>query len=105
MEGLDFHKYYFELSQVYVEGYAADDLTVRARSTMVDPRVTISNNLGVVTYTRLVQAPGSGFEGNVHAVNETRVWERRKISPGVWEWKHIHVHRSYAPNAVSGYDL
>lgn len=94
VEGLEFHKFYFDLKKS-TSNNGAEERNLTARSTIVSPRVTIVDNLGIVTYTRLVQYPP---EGNVEAVNETRIWERSKGEDGQWEWKNLHFHRSFPSN-------
>jgi hypothetical protein len=96
VEGLDFHKFYFDLGKALKNSSGAHGPAVQ--STIVAPKVVLlGTNAGVVTYTRLQQTPGSPKAGHTSAHNETRVWERQKNDAGEWEWKHIHFHRSAAP--------
>ncbi|KAH9574633.1 hypothetical protein CY35_01G068400 [Sphagnum magellanicum] len=96
VEGLDFHKFYFDLGKALENSSGAHGPAVQ--STIVAPKVVLlGTNAGVVTYTRLQQIPGSPKAGHTSAHNETRVWERQKNDAGEWEWKHIHFHRSAAP--------
>ena len=78
VEGLPFHRFYFDLG--------GDD---RTRTTMVDPRVRwLGTDAAVVTFVRLTQRVG--LDGpSTQACEETRVWERRD-----GRWWHIHFHRS-----------
>lgn len=87
VEGLDFHKFYFDKQAVRGADYPPVD------STIVAPKVTLlGENGGLVTYTRLVR---SQTTDETKAFNETRVWERRKVD-GLYKWKHVHFHRSPA---------
>ncbi|KAL3677744.1 hypothetical protein R1sor_020700 [Riccia sorocarpa] len=64
VKGLDFHKFYFDQKSVNLR-----------QSTVSSPVVTLlDDNVGLVTYTRLIQ-DASG----VKAFNETRVWQRIKV--------------------------
>ena len=77
--GLDFHRYYFDA------GPSAEP----RNTTMVDPQVRwLDNDAALVTYVRLVQAPGHRGPATSRC-EETRVWERRD-----GEWRHVHFHRS-----------
>ena len=79
VEGLDFHKYYFDLPKS----------NAPKNTTMIRPHVRIMGDVAVVSYIRLVQyldAQGSPQTGKSE---ETRVWQRQQDS-----WKHVHFHRS-----------
>jgi calcium/calmodulin-dependent protein kinase (CaM kinase) II len=81
VEGLEFHKFYFDL------GAPSQTLKV---TTMVTPIVRLLGEEGaVVSYVRLNQRVNAAGEPYVSAVEETRVWERIQ-----GEWKHVHFHRS-----------
>lgn len=85
IKGLAFHKFYFDCHV----GKGS------SKSNMVSPNVAIAGNVGVVTYTRVIQTTDAAT-GKVSskAFNETRIWERKKNLDGAWEWKNIHFHRS-----------
>lgn len=79
VEGLDFHRYYFEL------GAAA-----KTASTICGPRVRpLGANAAVVSYTRLLQLVDSQGRPQTAVFEETRVWRK---SGGQWE--QVHFHRS-----------
>jgi len=81
VEGLDFHKFYFDLGKALKNSSGARGPAVR--STIVAPKVVLlGTNAGVVTYTQLQQIPGSPKAGHTSAHNETRVWERQKNDAG-----------------------
>lgn len=83
VEGLEFHKFYFELG--------APSATPKV-TTMAAPHVRlIGDEAAVVCYVRLNQRVNATGEPYVSAVEETRVWERIE-----GEWKHVHFHRSLA---------
>ncbi|CAM6097992.1 unnamed protein product [Calypogeia fissa] len=86
VEGLDFHKFYFDKKAVSGPFLPSD-------STIAAPKVTLlGDNAGLVTYTRLVRDQKTN---ETKSWNETRVWERRKVD-GLYKWKNIHFHRSAA---------
>jgi hypothetical protein len=86
VDGLDFHKFYFDKKGV------SDELSP-VTSTIVAPKVTLlGKDAGLVTYTRLVRDKKCF---TTKAYNETRVWERRKVND-LYQWKNIHFHRSRA---------
>ena len=93
VEGMDFHKFYFD----FLHSQSVDASVPPPLSTLASPQTVILGDVGIVTYTRLKQKVGTPLEGFVDSSNETRVWHRRKISGGGYEWKHIHFHRSKAP--------
>jgi len=80
VEGLAFHKHYFDISKGGHGPYRGQQLIFR-------PVVRfIGENGALICYNRIVQD-----ELNVKITEETRIWERKnKDSP----WKHIHFHRS-----------
>jgi calcium/calmodulin-dependent protein kinase (CaM kinase) II len=87
VEGLAFHKYYFDLHR----GERKGDKQV----TFLDPKVRImAEKSAVVSYVSLVQ----GIDNYSHApvsshVEETRVWE---VIDG--RWLNVHFHRSVPSN-------
>ena len=81
VEGLGFHRYYFEL------GSPSADRPVQ--NTICSPTVRVIGEVGIVTFTRLVQVLDAAGHPMTKCVEETRIWQR--ISG---DWKHIHFHRS-----------
>jgi len=79
VEGLDFHRFYFELPG---EPGASN-------VSLCSPRVRVMGDVAVVAYVRLVQSLGADGAPRTDAFEETRVWERRK-----GRWRHVHFHRS-----------
>jgi calcium/calmodulin-dependent protein kinase (CaM kinase) II len=79
VEGLPFHHYYFELGGI----------RGRHQTTMANPRVRLMGDVGVVTFTRLIQRVGADGGPATTASTETRVWHRRD-----GKWLHVHFHRS-----------
>jgi calcium/calmodulin-dependent protein kinase (CaM kinase) II len=78
VEGLDFHRFYFEL---HASG--------KKVSTVSSPHVRVMGDVAVVTYVRLVQQTGPDGEAHSRAVGETRVWQKQD-----GRWRHVHFHRS-----------
>lgn len=85
VEGLDFHKYYFDLSVNSQEKKPP----VSPNTSMVNARVRMMGaEAAVVTYVRLTQCEGD--EGQeTKWCEETRVWQKLDGN-----WKNVHVHRS-----------
>lgn len=80
IEGLPFHKFYFDLP------------TRGARqSTISSPNVRLYETTAIVTYIRLVQFTDSEQSPIERTFSETRVWVSRDGT-----WKHVHFHRSDA---------
>jgi ketosteroid isomerase-like protein len=82
VEGLAFHRFYFDLGGI----------RGRHHTTMAVPKVRVMGDVGVVTYTRLVQRISPEGLPITTASAETRIWRR---SNG--QWKHVHFHRSPLP--------
>jgi calcium/calmodulin-dependent protein kinase (CaM kinase) II len=79
VEGLDFHRFYFNLG-----GHQP------GQNTLAAPRVRLlGQDAALVTYTRLVQSVGDDGNPRTAAFEETRVWQRIGGA-----WKHVHFHRS-----------
>lgn len=79
VEGLPFHRYYFDL-----------EASGPRQTTIVSPHVRILGvDAAVVTYVRLVQALDETGKARTLRSAETRVWERRE-----GRWVHVHFHRS-----------
>lgn len=82
VEGLAFHKYYFELPS---DGTPPTPVTV----TMARPHLRwLSDDAVVLSYTRLSQRLVNG-EPITASCCETRIWERSNGN-----WQQVHVHRS-----------
>ena len=82
VEGLPFHKYYFDLPGV--EG-PSTPVTV----TMARPHLRwLHQDAVVLSYTRLTQRLINGEPITANCC-ETRIWQRINNS-----WKQVHVHRS-----------
>ncbi|HEV3024233.1 MAG TPA: DUF4440 domain-containing protein [Pirellulales bacterium] len=78
IEGLAFHRYYFERG-----GAGAWQVTMAA------PKVRLLGDAAVVSYVRLVQRLDATGSPTTVATEETRVWQRRD-----GRWRHVHFHRS-----------
>lgn len=80
VEGLDFHKFYFDLGGV----------SGPHNTTMAAPQVwMLGADAAVVSYVRLVQRLDAAGAPVTRQSEETRVWMRRD-----GRWKHVHFHRS-----------
>lgn len=89
IEGLDFHKFYFELRKPAM----LPSVTSQDNFTLSNFRVRmLGNAAAIVSYVRLAQRqPESGAPPSpVSVAEETRIW--RKISSG--HWLQVHFHRS-----------
>lgn len=82
VDGLDFHKYYFNL------GAGSSPTASPVQSTIVSPHIRILGDVGIIAYVRLTQKLADGKPVTV-AMEETRVWHRQH-----GKWKHVHFHRS-----------
>ena len=82
VEGLPFHRYYFELP-------AGDGSATPVTVTMARPHLRwLSDDAVVLSYTRLTQRM-NGAEPITATCCETRIWQRCNNS-----WQQVHVHRS-----------
>ncbi len=82
VEGLPFHRYYFELP-------AGEGPTTPVTVTMARPHLRwLSDDAVVLSYTRLTQRLNSG-EPITASCSETRIWQRNNGT-----WQQVHVHRS-----------
>jgi calcium/calmodulin-dependent protein kinase (CaM kinase) II len=79
VEGLEFHRYYFELEQS----------ASPRRNTISSPHVRLLGDTAVVSYIRLVQKLDASGGPVTVATEETRVWQKRPQG-----WRHVHFHRS-----------
>jgi hypothetical protein len=81
VEGMDFHRFYFDLSH---------SGQVKLQATMVRPHVRILGDTAIVSYVRVTQVADSNTGAtSTKSAEETRVWHK---SGG--KWRHIHFHRS-----------
>ncbi len=78
VQGMDFHRYYFELE---TDG--------PRQSTMSSPHVRLMGEVAVVTFVRLTQSLNGEGAPQTTAAEETRIWERQRDT-----WRHVHFHRS-----------
>jgi len=79
VEGLDFHRFYFETGEAQ-----------RVQSTISSPHVRmLSEEAAVVSYIRLVQRLDASGGAETLRFEETRVWQ--KIDDA---WRNVHFHRS-----------
>jgi calcium/calmodulin-dependent protein kinase (CaM kinase) II len=82
VEGLPFHRYYFELP-------AGDAPATPVTVTMARPHLRwLSDDAVVLSYTRLTQRLNGG-EPVTASCCETRIWQRCNGT-----WQQVHVHRS-----------
>jgi calcium/calmodulin-dependent protein kinase (CaM kinase) II len=77
VEGLGFHRYYFELERSHP-----------VRTTISSPHVRLLGDTAVVCYIRLMQLM-DGNSPQTRQFEETRIWRRDGDS-----WRHVHFHRS-----------
>ncbi|GMH43894.1 hypothetical protein BSKO_11828 [Bryopsis sp. KO-2023] len=84
VEGLPFHKWYFDLNETKPSG------AVAANQTISSPKVRMmGENAAVVVYIRLQQIVDENGRPKTVRSEETRVWQ--KIDG---KWKNVHFHRS-----------
>jgi hypothetical protein len=79
IEGMDFHRYYFELPRNEVP----------RNTTLSSPHVRLMGDVAVVSYVRLVQSLDESGSPRTSQYEETRVWQMQQR-----KWKHVHFHRS-----------
>jgi hypothetical protein len=79
IEGLDFHRYYFDLGAAKVPRH----------TTMSSPHVRVMGEVAVVSYVRLVQSLDEIGGPRTSHFEETRVWQLKQ-----GQWQHVHFHRS-----------
>lgn len=91
VEGLAFHKFYFDLKRRFPP-------TSAVYSEVSSPKITLAgNDVALATYTRMCQSTTVDGIPSVEAFNETRVWQRKRDNAGRPVWKNIHFHRSKSP--------
>lgn len=80
VEGLSFHKYYFELERQVVPSH----------TTICAPHVRLlGQDAAVLSYVRLLQRIDSSGVPETQRFEETRIWQRQH-----GRWRHVHFHRS-----------
>jgi calcium/calmodulin-dependent protein kinase (CaM kinase) II len=80
VEGLDFHKYYFDLPSG----------SGHRQTTLSSPHVRLLGpDVAIVSYVRLVQFCDAAGQPQTVPFEETRVWQQQH-----GQWKHVHFHRS-----------
>ena len=80
VEGLAFHKYYFELG----------GSKTPSNATICSPHVRmLGEDAAVVSYVRLTQHVDASGAAQTAKCEETRVWQRQN-----GRWQHVHFHRS-----------
>lgn len=80
IEGMEFHRFYFDLKQP----------NTSHQTTLVQPHVRmLGEDVGVVSYNRLMQSVDAKGQPRSTCTEETRVWHRHN-----GQWKHVHFHRS-----------
>ena len=80
MEGLAFHKYYFDLA-----AKAPGPAAAPKPSTIASPHVRfLGDKVAIISYVRLVQNGG-----DTSVAQESRVWQRTAQG-----WRNVHFHRS-----------
>jgi hypothetical protein len=87
VEGLDFHKYYFDL------GSKMDKpMIIPKNITMSNPHIRwLGQEAVVVSYTRVDQTLTEGGQPITETMSETRIWEVRDSA-----LVHVHFHKSKA---------
>ncbi|KAJ8614027.1 hypothetical protein CTAYLR_009613 [Chrysophaeum taylorii] len=85
VQGLDFHKYYFDRSK-------REASSETGNVSVVQPHVRIFGDTALMAYVRLVQVGGKTAR-----YEETRLWRRTNQPDAVTslgKWKLVHFHRS-----------
>ncbi len=83
VEGMDFHRFYFDLEH---QGGR------KVQTTLASPHVRILGDTAIVSYIRLTQSIDAAGLPVTRSSEETRVWHKQD-----GDWKHVHFHRSSAP--------
>uniref|UniRef100_A0A0G4FHS5 Calcium/calmodulin-dependent protein kinase II association-domain domain-containing protein n=1 Tax=Chromera velia CCMP2878 TaxID=1169474 RepID=A0A0G4FHS5_9ALVE len=99
VDGLDFHKYYFELAAHKKSTAPPPQQPMMARpapppqTTVLNTRIKMfGDNGALVTYNRLIQVHDDQTKKPTTLISmETRIWERQ---PGN-RWMNVHFHRSF----------
>lgn len=82
IEGMEFHRFYFEL----------DSVSKPHQITLVQPHLRmLGEDVGIVSYNRLLQGIDANGAPVSQCFEETRVWQRQEKG-----WQHVHFHRSTA---------
>ncbi len=93
VEGLEFHKYYFDLGSKIQEHEAMrTTFNIPKNITMSNPHVRwLGQNAVVVSYTRVDQSVTPKGEPITQTMSETRIWEIIDST-----LVHVHFHKSKA---------
>ena len=82
VEGLDFHRFYFDLH--------TEKNSPQANVTITSPHVRmIGNDVAIISYNKLLQSATGGSPQTLSFV-ETRVWQKQD-----GHWKNVHFHLSH----------
>jgi UMP-CMP kinase len=84
VEGLSFHKYYFD----FAPPATSQDADGKIESTAQNPVVRVMGRSAVISYTRVIKTNSSEISTSSTSHEETRVWQ---LFDGVW--KQVHIHR------------
>ena len=85
LEGMNFHRFYFELKP---------SRPGNAATTMASPKVRLLGDVAILSYVRLVQRLDEQQRPVTTACEETRVWQKQAGG-----WRHVHFHRSHNARA------
>ncbi|CEF70913.1 Calcium/calmodulin-dependent protein kinase type II subunit delta [Strongyloides ratti] len=99
IEGMDFHKFYFETNYGSGNNSASSTITSyrkqQIHTTLLNPNVHLMGEDGAcIAYIRLTQYIDKNGDAHTRQAQETRVWQK-KPNRG---WVCVHVHRSGAYN-------
>ncbi|CAO1402984.1 unnamed protein product [Diamesa hyperborea] len=103
VEGMDFHKFYFENGKKIVLSFFWDYFLIlfefnlvlgknyRAiNTTILNPHVhLLGEDTACIAYVRLTQYVDKQGLAHTHQSEETRVWQKRES-----KWQNVHIHRS-----------
>ncbi|KAH8398905.1 hypothetical protein KR222_005980 [Zaprionus bogoriensis] len=111
VEGIDFHKFYFEngevnqflylyvkLNELFSFSYQVLGKNCKAiNTTILNPHVhLLGEEAACIAYVRLTQYIDKQGHAHTHQSEETRVWHRRDN-----KWQNVHFHRS-SSGKISG---
>lgn len=88
VEGLAFHKYYFDLGAAAAKAGAPPPLQPNNVSMTGVHAREIGSTVVILSYVRIDQALSDGSPVT-RKNSETRIWEKR-----AGEWKNVHFHKS-----------
>jgi calcium/calmodulin-dependent protein kinase (CaM kinase) II len=106
IEGMDFHKFYFDHAQLpsnsnaVVGGPGGMRKHHQIHTTLLNPNVHLMGDEGAcIAYVRLTQYCDRFGEARTRQAQETRVWQKRNGRG----WVCVHVHRSGDPASSSSH--